>query len=342
MNFKSDNEAPAHPAVMEAIVQANQGFATAYSNDRHSKQLDERFSAIFGTECHVLPIATGTAANSIAIAELSPPWGAVMCHQLAHIHNDENGAPEFYSAGAKLLPLAGDHGRLEAHSLAQAIDSAGVHGVHNVKPSLVSITQATECGTVYRPDEIRGIAEVTHERGLSLHMDGARFANAIHWLDCEPAEVTWKAGVDVLSFGVTKNGALTAEAIVVFGHPEWLEGMERRRKRGGHLLSKMRYVSAQLLAMLEDNLWLELAGQANACAQQLAAGIRKSPHAALEWPVEANEVFMRAAPERLQSLKERGFEFHIWPGHEDLARLVCSWATTSEQVTEFLGVLNNE
>ena len=339
MNFKSDNEAPVHPSIMEALVRANEGYATAYSEDRFSRQLNAHFSEVFETECQVLPIATGTAANSISIAEISPPWGAVMCHELAHIQNDEGGAPEFYSAGAKLMPLAGDHGRLQAQPLAEAIDAAGRHGVHNVKPALVSITQATECGTVYRPDEIRGIAEVTHERGLHLHMDGARFANAVSWLDCSPAEVTWKAGVDVLSFGVTKNGAMAAEAIVVFGHPEWLEGMARRRKRGGHLLSKMRYVSAQLLAMLDDDLWLQLAADANARARELARGITQSPNAALEWPVEANEVFMRTDPERLQLLKNEGFEFHIWPGHDDLARLVCSWATTSDQVEEFVEAL---
>lgn len=339
MNFKSDNEAPAHPAVMEAIVRANEGFQTAYSNDDYSNQLDERFSQVFDTDCRVLPIATGTAANAISIAELSPPWGAVLCHELAHIHNDENGAPEFYSAGAKLMPLAGDNGRLDPQAVAETIDAAGVHGVHNVKPSVVSITQATESGTVYRPDEIRAISEVTHGRGLHLHMDGARFANAVAWLDCHPAEVTWKAGVDVLSFGVTKNGAVSAEAIVVFGHPEWLEGMERRRKRGGHLLSKMRYVSAQLLAMLDDGLWLDLAGQANARAAELASGITESPNAALEWPVEGNEVFMRAAPKLLYGLKEQDFEFHIWPGHDDLARLVCSYATTKAQIARLVEAL---
>jgi threonine aldolase len=340
MNFTSDNEAPAHPAMIEAITRANEGFATAYANDRFSRQLDQRFSELFDTDCHVLPIATGTAANCAAIAELSPPWGAVLCHQLAHIHNDENGAPEFYSAGAKLMPLPGDNGKLAASTVAAAIDGAGTHGVHNVKPAVVSVTQATECGTTYRPDEIRAISDATHERGLHLHMDGARFANAVQHLGCPPAETTWKAGVDVLSFGATKNGALTAEAIVVFGHPEWLEGMERRRKRAGHLLSKMRYVSAQLLAQLDDGLWLELAATANARAAELARGIEASDHAALHWPVESNEVFMKASPARLAALKERGFLFHIWPGHDDLARLVCSWATTAEQVSAFLEALD--
>ena len=341
MNFTSDNEAPAHPAMIEAISRANDGFATAYANDDFSEQLDRRFSELFETDCHVLPIATGTAANCVAIAELSPPWGAVLCHQLAHIHNDENGAPEFFSAGAKLLLLPGDNGKLDAGTVAAAIDSAGAHGVHSVKPSVVSITQATECGTSYQPDEVRAIAEATHERGLSLHMDGARFANAVHHLGCSPAETTWKAGVDVLSFGATKNGALTAEAIVVFGHPEWLEGMERRRKRAGHLFSKMRYISAQLLAQIDDGLWLELGGTANARAAQLAEGIEMSGHAWVHWPVESNEVFMKAAPEKLAALKAQGCLFHIWPGHDDLARLVCSWATTKEQVSAFLEALDS-
>jgi threonine aldolase len=341
MNFTSDNEAPAHPAMIEAISRANQGFATAYANDDFSKQLDRRFSELFDTDCHVLPIATGTAANCAAIAEMSPPWGAVLCHQLAHIHNDENGAPEFFSGGAKLLPLPGEDGKLDAGPVAAAIDGAGAHGVHNVKPSVVSITQATECGTTYRPDQIRAIAEVAHESGLHLHMDGARFANSVRYLDCHPAETTWKAGVDVLSFGATKNGALTAEAIVVFGHPEWLEGMARRRKRAGHLLSKMRYVSAQLLAQLDDDLWLELAGTANARAAQLAAGIESNPHASLYWPVESNEVFMKASPEKLAALKDQGFQFHIWPGHDDLARLVCSWATTEDDVSALVEALGS-
>jgi threonine aldolase len=339
MNFKSDNEAPAHPAMIEALVAANQGFATAYANDVLSGQLDERFSALFETQCRVLPISTGTAANCVALSEISPPWGAILCHQSAHIHNDEGGAPEFYTQGAKLLPLAGADGKLEPEALARAIDGAGVHGVHNVKPALVSVTQATECGTSYRPGEIAAIAEVASARGLPLHMDGARFANALAWSGCSPAEMTWQAGVDVLSLGLTKNGALNAEALVVFGHPEWLEGMERRRKRGGHLLSKMRYVSAQLLAMLDNDLWLELATQANARAAELAAGIEQSSQARLQWPVEANEVFMRADPAILAELKAGGFEFHIWPGYTDLARLVCSFATAPEQVEDFLAAL---
>lgn len=339
MNFKSDNEAPAHPLVLEAIAEANHEMATAYAEDAWSARLDGAFSEVFETECSVLPLATGTAANSITLAAASPSWGAVLCHRQAHIANDEGGAPEFYTHGAKLVLLDGDNGKLQADALARTIDSAGAHGVHNVKPSVVSITQATECGTSYRPDEIAALAEAAHARGLALHMDGARFANAVAHLGAVPAEVTWKAGVDALSFGATKNGALTAEAIVVFGHPEWLEDMHRMRKRGGHLLSKMRYVSAQLLAMLDGGLWLELARHANNMAARLAGAIEAHPEASLEWPVEANEVFMRLAPEKLAGLKQQGFEFHVWPGHDDLARLVCSFATAHDDVDRLIAAL---
>jgi threonine aldolase len=332
MNFRSDNEAPAHPHMFEAMSEANLGYADAYAEDPWSRRLDAAFSALFETDCRVLPLATGTAANSITLAELSPPWGAILCHRLSHIHNDEGGAPEFYSHGAKLLPLDGANGKLDAGVVAKVIDGAGTHGVHNVKPAVVSITQATECGTCYRPEEVRAIAQAGHERGLTLHMDGARFANAVAFLNCSPAEITWQAGVDVLSFGATKNGALDAEAIVVFNRDERLEGMERRRKRGGHLLSKMRYVSAQLLAMLDDGLWLALARHANDQAARLARAIEAHPALSLEWPVEANEVFLRASPAELSRLQQRGFEFHVWPGYDDLARLVCSFATDAAAV----------
>jgi len=339
MNFKSDNEAPADPRVIDAIVEANQGMASAYAEDGWSRRLDAAFSARFDTQCRVLPLATGTAANSITLGAMSPEWGAVLCHRLAHIANDEGGAPEFYMHGAKLMLLDGEAGKLAPEPLARAIDAAGAHGVHNVKPSALSITQATECGASYQPEEIRALAEVARARSLPLHMDGARFANAVAWLDVEPAEVTWKAGVDALSFGATKNGALTAEAIVVFGHPEWLETLERKRKRGGHLLSKMRYVSAQLLAMLENDLWLELARQANRAAALLAEAIESHPRASLRWPVQANEVFMRLPGADLDQLEQHGFEFHRWPGHDDLARLVCSFATTRHQVQALIEAL---
>lgn len=339
MNFKSDNESPAHAAVLQALLDANEGRATAYAEDDWSERLNQVFSERFETDCQVLPIATGTAANSISLAAVCPPWGGVLCHQAAHIQNDEGGAPEFYTDGAKLVPLPGQDGKLSADALAAAVDVAGAHGVHNVKPSVVSITQATECGTSYSIKEVQAIAEVCQSRQLPLQMDGARFANAVAWLGCTPADITWKSGVDLLSFGATKNGAVTAEAVVVFGHPDWLEALHRRRKRGGHLLSKMRYVSAQLLAMLDNDLWLVLAAEANARAASLAEGIHQSKHFSIHWPVQANEVFMQGEPAKLQWLKDHGASFHLWPGHSDLSRLVCSWSTTDEEVDAFLQLL---
>lgn len=340
MNFRSDNEAPAHPAILQALEQANSGFAAAYAEDAWTTRLQARVQDVFETDCQVLPISTGTAANSIALAEAVPPWGSILCHALAHIQNDEGGAPEFYTHGAKLTPLDGPQGKLQAATLAAAIDGAGAHGVHNAVPAMVSLTQATECGTVYRPAELQALSEVAHERGLSVHMDGARFANAIASLGCTPAELTWRAGVDVLSLGLTKNGALNAEAVIVFGRPGWIEGLRRRRKRGGHLLSKMRYVSAQLLAMLDGGLWLQLAAQANARAAELAAAIEACKAASLHWPVEANEVFMRADPKVLADLQAQGFEFYLWPGQDDLARLVCSFATAPAQIEALASTLN--
>lgn len=335
MNFRSDNEAPIHAKILEAISEANGGYSAAYAEDDWSLALNRRFSEIFECDCQVLPLATGTAGNAIALAELSPPWGGIFCHREAHINVDECGAPEFYSHGAKLVTLEGDNGRLDPNTLAGAIDGCNPHDVHNVKPAAVSITQATECGTVYSPDQVKAIGAVCRARGLPLHMDGARFANAVAHLGASPAEITWKAGVDVLTFGAGKNGCLAAEAIVIFDHPEWVAGMERRRKRGGHLLSKMRYISAQLLACLEDDLWLHMAGHANGMAARLAGALSRVPGVKLEYPVEANEVFAHLPAETIARLRDAGAEFHLWPGSETLVRLVCSFATNKEEVDAF-------
>ncbi len=339
LNFKSDNEAPAHPAILEALARANVGFATAYSADEWSLKLNQAFGQYFDTEVTVLPLATGTAANSIILAELSPPWGAIFCHPGAHIQNDEGGAPEFYTYGAKLTLVPGEHGKMDPGALAHAIQSTGAHGVHNPRPAVVSITQATECGTAHSADEIRTISDIAHAHGLPVHMDGARFANALMHLGLSPAAMTWQAGIDVLAYGGTKNGALTAEAIVIFGRPEWAEGMERRRKRGGHLLSKMRYVSAQLLALLDNDLSHSLAATANARAQLLAQGIMSSGVAKLKWPIEANEVFIEADASLLDALKAHGAQFHIWPGYANVGRLVCTYDTSEDQVHQFIDLL---
>lgn len=342
LNFKSDNEAPAHPAIIEALAKANVGSAAAYANDSMSLALNQAFSQYFDTDVSVLPLATGTAANSIILAELSPPWGAIFCHPNAHIQNDEGGAPEFYTHGAKLTLVGGANGKIDPESLDRAIQHAGAHGVHNAKPAVVSLTQATECGTCYSPTEIKTMADIARGYDLPVHMDGARFANALMHLNVAPGDMTWRAGVDVLAYGGTKNGALTAEAIVVFGHTDWLEGMERRRKRGGHLLSKMRYVSAQLLALLDQDLSHALAQTANDRASELAQGIESTGLATLKWPTQANEVFIEAPRPLLESMKAAGAQFHIWPGYDNVARLVCRFDTTPTQIESFIDLMNKD
>lgn len=334
-DFRSDNEAPAAPEIMAALAAANTGSAHAYGDDPWTGRLAERFGAAFETELAVWPVATGTAANALALAELAPPWGAVYCHPDAHANADECGAPEFYSGGAKLVGVAGAHGKIDADRLARTLAATGAHGEHEALPSALSLTQATEAGTVYTPDEVAALAAAARRHGLGVHMDGARLGNALARLGCAPADATWRAGVDILSFGATKNGALAAEAVVDF-RPGADSTLARRRKRGGHLWSKMRYLSAQLEAYLEDGLWLRLAQRANAGAARLAAGLEALPGVALLHPIEANEVFVRAPPDVFAALRAAGFEFHPWPGADDAFRLVVPWCVEDAEVERFL------
>src|SRR6185312_1799022 len=247
----------------------------------------------------VFPVATGTAANALALAALTPPWGAIYCHEAAHIQSDECGAPEFFAAGAKLLPLAGEDAKLMPATVEAALLERGV--VHHVQPSALSISQATEAGTLYRPAEIAALGALARRHGLALHMDGARFANAVAALGCAPADLTWRAGVDALSFGATKNGALAAEAVIFFD-PAKAADLAYRRKRAGHLFSKMRFLSAQLDAYLADGLWLRNARHANAMAARLGQGLARLPGARLVHPVEANEVFVELAEASIAAL----------------------------------------
>lgn len=316
MRFFSDNAAPVSPQVLEAIAAADV-VDTAYDGDRWSRQLDARFSELFGTEVRALWAPTGTAANCLALAALCPPHGAVVCHLEAHINTDEGGAPGFYTHGAKLLLADGPGAKLDVAAVEGVL--AGVRpDVHQVQTHAISITNATEYGLAYTPDETAAIGELARARGLGFHVDGARFANAVAHLGCTPADLTWKAGVDALSFGFVKNGGMSAEALILF-RPELAEATLYRRKRAGLLLSKGRYLAAQLLAMLEGDLWLANARTANAGAALLgqAAGER------LVHPVEANEVFVRLTPDEAATLRGQGFDFYDWgPGE---ARLVVSW-----------------
>ncbi|WP_156840825.1 threonine aldolase family protein [Novosphingobium aquimarinum] len=322
MKFLSDNAAAVHPAVWEAMRAADLA-DSPYDNDHLSRELDATFSALFGRECAALWVATGTAANCLALTAMCPPHGGVVCHREAHIEADEGGAPGFYLHGAKLLLAEGDHAKLTPEAIAAVVDPIR-DDVHQVQPHAVSITQASEYGCVYRPDELAAIAQMAKSRGLGLHIDGARFANAVAHLGCAPAEAA--TGADALSFGFVKNGGLGAEAIVFFD-PAMAQVVRYRRKRAGHLQSKGRFLAAQILAMLEDDLWLENARAANAAAQAIAqaAGGR------LLHPVEANEIFLAVSEAERGALRHEGFEFYDWGN--DAARLVTAWDADDAHVS---------
>lgn len=314
MQFHSDNAAGVHPRVWAAMQVAN-AVDMPYDNDGLSRELDSAFAALFGRECAVLWVATGTAANCLALAAMVPPHGGAICHREAHIETDECGAPGFYTHGAKLM-LAEGHG---AKIMPEAIDSiiASIRqDVHQVQPHAVSITQASEYGLCYRPEEVTAIAVAARHHGLRLHMDGARFANAVAFLECTPAEACGQ--VDALSFGCVKNGGMGAEALVFFD-PALADVARYRRKRAGHLQSKGRFLAAQILAMIEGGLWLENARAANAAAQEIAAvGADR-----LLYRVEANEVFLRLSRAEREALRAQGFAFYDWG--TDAARLVMAW-----------------
>jgi threonine aldolase len=323
MRFFSDNAAAVCPQVMEAIARANT-LDTAYDGDRWSQKLDAAFSELFERDVRVLWVPSGTSANSLALAALCPPHGGVVCHRDAHIQVDECGAPVFYTGGATLILGEGPGAKLTPGAIEAAVSHIRPD-VHQVQPHAVSITNATEYGLAYSPQEVAAIGALAKARGWGLHMDGARFANAVAHLGCSPADVTWRAGVDALSFGFVKNGGMSAEALILF-RPELADMLLYRRKRAGLLLSKGRFLAAQLLAMLEGGLWLENARAANAGARLLAeaAGDR------LVFPVEANEVFLRVSPAEAAKLRALGFDFYDWgPGE---ARLVTSWDQKEEAI----------
>ncbi len=327
MRFFSDNTATTCPEILEALVAANQGLEKAYGDDRWTQRLDEAMSTFFGKQVRAFAVSSGTAANSLSLATVTPPYGTIFAHEHAHIVSDECGAPGFFCGGAQLSVIASDQGKVTVSAFAAAL-AAHRASVTDREPSVISLSQATEYGTTYRPGEIAAIAKLAHERGLWVHMDGARFANSVAFLDCHPGDLTWRAGVDILSFGATKNGAMTAEAVVFFDQ-EAVRDFDVRRKRSGHLLSKSRYVSAQLLAYLETGVWRRNAQRTNRLAQQIA----QAAGAVLMCPVEANEVFLRLGPQRKRSLREQGFEFSsLGPDSPGEVRFVVSWDQVEEDV----------
>jgi threonine aldolase len=335
LDFRSDNVAGVPLEILHALQEANRGSDSSYGEDAVSKRLKTTLEALFEHELAVFPVATGSAANALALAHLTPGWGSVLCHEGAHIATDECGAPEFFTGGAKLAGLPGADGKLSAAVVAAYL-ARDSRGVHHVQPAAISLTQSTEAGTCYSAAEIGAITSIARAHGLKTHMDGARFANAVAALGRTPAEITWKAGVDVLSFGLTKNGAISAEAIVFFD-PAMAETFGYRRKRGGHLFSKMRFVSAQFEALLKGGLWLALAGTANAMAARLAAGLSALPDVSLVYPVQANEVFVAMPEARLAALERAGYRFYRWDAPVGGAiRLVTAFDTDVGAVDAFI------
>jgi len=336
MNFCSDNVAGMAPEILAALARANDGAASSYGADPFTAKVEAKLSEVFERRVWAFPVVTGTAANALALSVMTPPYGAVYCHPEAHVIVDECGAPEFYTGGAKLVPIPGEHGKLAAADVAEVLANGRAGDVHHVQPAAISLTQATECGTAYRADEVAAIGEIARRHKVRLHMDGARFANALRHMNASPAEITWKAGVEALSFGATKNGAMAAEAVVFFDE-ELAASFAFRRKRAGHLISKMRFVSAQLDAYLEGDLWLRLAQHANDQASALVNGLKTLAGVELLHPVEANEIFIRLPLPVVAGLRAAGFDFYDWPGAAPgTIRLVTSFATRAEDVAKFV------
>jgi threonine aldolase len=327
VRFLSDNTASACPEILAAMAAVSHDRVPAYGADEWTRRLDRCLSDFFGTEVRAFVVSTGTAANALSLATLSPPYGAIFAHEEAHIVMDECGAPSFFTGGAQLVLMPGEHGRVAPERFRAALAAHPV-SLHTVQAAVLSLTQATEAGTVYRRKELTQLTECAHERGLKAHMDGTRLANALAFLNCHPGDITWRAGIDVLCFGATKNGALAAEAVVFFD-PALVQDFELYRKRAGHLLSKSRFASVQLLTYIETGLWQRNAQRTNHLAQRIARAAGES----LLHPVEANEIFLRLGAERREQLRAQGFEFEDWGeearGH---ARLVVSWDQPEEDV----------
>ncbi|MBJ6126484.1 threonine aldolase family protein [Microvirga splendida] len=350
MNFASDNIVGASAPVLQAIVQANAGAMAAYGNDEISRRVRARFSEIFEREVSVFFATTGTAANALALSSAVPPYGLCVCHREAHIIDDECGAPEFFMHGAKLAGLPGVGAKLRAEDVAAYVKSLP-KAVKQMPPKALSISQVSEGGLVYSLDELAALGQVCREHGLSFHMDGARFANALVALGCTPAEMTWKQGVDILSFGATKNGGLMAEAIVVF-KKDLAEALDYRSKRAGQIISKGRLIAAQFEGYFAEDHWLANARHANRMAKLLSDGLLQVPGVRLAWPTEANEVFPIIPQALDQALKAAGILYSPWTElslpeaervgeNEALIRLVASWATKEEDVRKLLEIASS-
>ena len=338
MNFVSDNQAGVHESVLAALEEANSGSSPGYGEDRLTAAAEKSVSAVFETDCDVFFVTTGTAANALAMSALCPPWGAIYCHEGAHIQNDENTAVELLTGGARMVPIAGEGGKPDPQLMRAHMTTATIHGVHNARPGAISLSNVSESGTVFNPEDIAAYRALADEFRLTLHMDGARFANAVVASGASPADLTWRSGIDCLSFGLTKNGGIAAEAVVMFDQA-MAEQFAFRRKRAGHLWSKQRFLAAQWLALLKDDLWLSNARHANAMAKRLAAGFTAHPCIELPWPVDANELFP-VIPDHIRvRFREAGLEFYDWPAQSDMTRFVTHFATDPKEIELALEII---
>ena len=336
MDYRSDNTGRAAPEILDALVAANTGTALGYGADEWTTRLQERFSELFETAVRVFPVATGTAANALSLAAASPSWGLVYCSEAAHINTAEANAAGFFGGGLKLVPVSGPHARIDPEAFAKSLAAVMPGQLHRGQPAAVNITQASDLGSVYPLDEIRAISETAKARGLKVHMDGARFANALARLGCSPAEMSWRSGVDILSFGATKNGGALCDAIVVF-NPDLVDSLAVQLRRAGQVWSKMRFASAQLMAYIESGLWLRLAQASNAAAARIAAGISDLPGLRLIAPVEANEIFLEIPSAVMDALEGDGFQFYRRSA--TLARFVCRFDVSETETGALVAAL---
>ncbi len=348
MNFGSDNGAGVAPPILDAIAASSRVYAPAYGADEYTARAETLLSEVFETKVAAFLVVTGTAANALALSALINPWDAVFCHEEAHIHDDECGAPELFSAGAKLVGIAGEGGKITPEGLLETLERFPRGLVKGVQPGALSLSQATEAGTVYGVSEVAELSSIAHRNGISVHMDGARFANALISAKASPADMTWRAGIDILTLGATKNGALACEAVVFFDAARAVN-FTFQRKRGGQTLSKGRFLGAQMEAYLTDGLWLRLAERANASARRLARGLAGTPGVRLAWPTEANEVFVVAPKAMVERWRASGAVLHEWSTRslaperaprrgETLLRLVASFETESSEIDRLLSI----
>jgi threonine aldolase len=346
MNFASDNGAGVAPQILDAIAASSRGNAPAYGADDYTARAEAGLSEVFETRVAAFLVATGTAANALALSALVRPWDAVFCHEEAHVHDDECGAPELFTGGAKLVGIAGEGGKITPEALRETLERFPRGLVKSSQPGALSLSQATEAGTIYAVSEVSELSSIARRNGISVHMDGARFANALVSAKAMPADMTWRAGVDILTLGATKNGALACEAVVFFDAAR-AANFAFQRKRGGQTLSKGRFLGAQMEAYLADGLWLRLAERANASARRLARDLAATPGVRLAWPTEANEVFVVAPTATVERWRAAGAKFHEWSTRalaperaprkgETLVRLVASFETASSEIDRLL------